>query len=188
MTPAKESNLLVEGTKSYPKALGALNEFSRLVISHIRNAVLEEIGSLSAAMDIEITDGDLADYVRPNKLSSFDSKNVYLGVSVDRYTEAGWLLYFVLDWSKAEVRVSVSIWIKDGDVANAVFAALNAPPSKEVALDSGHEVAISRAILPENAEELPATVRELVGEFSKRWSKAGGLQKFLKPKAKSSAE
>ena len=50
-------------------------------------------------------------------------------------------------------------------------------------LDAGREIYISRALVPEAAEQLSVILRELIGDFSKFWTKAGGLPKFLKPKA-----
>src|ERR1700733_1522918 len=100
MTVVKETSLLIEGMRSYPKALGALNEFGRLVHSTIREAVVEELGSLSTAVGLRLTENDLGDYVRPSRLGSFDPKNVSVGVKVDRMAGSGWSLYFVLFWSK----------------------------------------------------------------------------------------
>jgi hypothetical protein len=39
--------LLAEGMKSYPKALAALNEFVRLVVSSIREIVIKDLNDLS---------------------------------------------------------------------------------------------------------------------------------------------
>jgi len=183
MTVVKETSLLIEGITSYPKALGALNEFGRLVISTIREAVVEELGSLSTAVGLRLTENDLGDYLRPNRLGSFDPKNVSVGVKVDRISESGWSLYFVLFWSKGGASLSVSIWLKDGDVAKSAFTAFQKGPSKGILLDAGREIYISRALVPEAAEHLSVILRELIGDFSKFWTKAGGLPKFLKPKA-----
>jgi hypothetical protein len=38
-----KTSLVNEGVKSYPKALGAMNEFIRLVISKIQEVVTEEL-------------------------------------------------------------------------------------------------------------------------------------------------
>ena len=182
MTVVKETSLLIEGITSYPKALGALNEFGRLVISTIRETVVEELGSLSTAVGLRLTENDLGDYLRPNRLGSFDPKNVSVGVKVDRISESGWSLYFVLFWSKAGASLSVSIWPKDGDVAKSAFTAFQKGRSKGICLMLAANIHQPRA-RPEAAEQLPVILRELIGDFSKCWIKAGGLQKFMKPKA-----
>ena len=67
MTETKETGLLVEGMKSYPKALGALNEFGRLVVSTIREVVIEDLDDLSTAMGVNLPDDDVSGYVRPKE-------------------------------------------------------------------------------------------------------------------------
>lgn len=185
MTVIKETSLLVEGTRSYPEALGALNEFGRLVISKIKTGLSEELGSLSSAVGIRLTENDLADYIRPNRMGSFDPNNVCLGVKVDRIAESGWSLYFVLFWLKGAACVSVSVWFRDGGLANSLHKTFNKIPGS--ALD-GKEVSISRSVMPDAAEEIPIILRELVGDFSKACAKAGGLPKVVKPKTKAFAE
>jgi hypothetical protein len=52
MTEAKETGLLIEGMKSYPKALGALNEFGRLVVSSIREVVVDDLDNLGECVHV----------------------------------------------------------------------------------------------------------------------------------------
>lgn len=176
MTQVKEDSLLVEGMRSYPKALGALNEFGDLVISRIQEVVADELGSLSTAVGVSFAQDDLGPYRRPNRLGGLDPKNISLGIKIDRIAKSGWALFFVLWWWNGEVRPSVSIWLKDHDLAESTFTALRKFQSRTpMELDSGHEISLSRALAPDNAERLPEILRELIQEFSDLWSKAGGL-------------
>jgi hypothetical protein len=176
MTEAKEMGLLAEGMRSYPKALGALSEFQRIVISDIRDAVVGELSSSSTAIGVVLTEKEIIDRVRPSTLSNFDSKKISLGVKIDRLGKAGWSLYFTLWWWKDEPNLSVSIWLKDGKMAESIFARFVESSSKTRAvLESGHEISISRVLL--HAEQLPVVLRELNREFAELWTKAGGLGK-----------
>jgi hypothetical protein len=118
MTETKETGLLVEGMKSYPKALGALNEFVRLIVSNIREVVIEDLGDLSSAMGVSLLEDEIDDYVRPNRLATFSPKDALLGVKIDRIGESGWGLYFYMWWSKGQPNLSVSIWMRDSDAAS----------------------------------------------------------------------
>jgi len=181
MTEVKETSLLVEGMRSYPKTLAALNEFGRLVISTIRDITVEELGSVSNAMHLDRKEDELADYVRPNRLAIPNPKDAILGVKIDRIGKSGWGLYFYLWWSKGETKLGVSLWLRDGTVAESVFTVLNKLSSTTaVELDAGHEVYVSRTLAAGNPDQLPIGLRELIQEFSDLWSKAEGLEKFLK--------
>lgn len=181
MTEVKETSLLMEGMRSYPKALAALNEFARLVISTIRDVTLEELAGLSAAMCLDLSQDELGDYVSPNRLAISSPKDAILGVRIDRIVKSGWGLYSYLWWSKGETKLCVSIWLRDATLAESVFAAFKKlPPATSVDLDSGHEVYVSRALAPADADEIPIILRELTQKFSSLWTNAGGLEKFLK--------
>ena len=110
MAEAKETGLLVEGMKSYPRALAAMNEFWRLVVSSIRKVVIEDLDNLSSAIGVRLAEGEVGDYVRPNKLTAFDPEDAVLGVRIDRREKSGWGLYFFLWWSKDQPKLGVSIF------------------------------------------------------------------------------
>jgi hypothetical protein len=181
MTQAKETSLLAEGMRSYPKALAALNEFGRMVVSIVRAVVAEELASLSAAMRVELMEDELSDYVRPNRLAIPNPKDAILGVKIDRIGKSGWGLYSYLWWSKGVTKLSVSIWLRDGDAAESILAAFRKiQPTTPVEIDGGHEVYISRTLVPEDAEQLSAVLQGLSRDFSELWSKVSGLDRFLK--------
>ena len=188
MTQVGETSLLSEGVKSYPKALGAVNEFIRLVVSTIRDAALEELEDLSAAMGSELKEDELVEYVRPKSLGNLDPKHISLGVKVDRIGSSGWGLYFVLYWLKGEPSLSVSIWLKDTEMAGNIFTAFKKTPKNEISLDARHELYVSRAVAPDDVEQIPVILRELTEGFSDHWKKAGGLQKFLKQSGKATGK
>ena len=79
MTETKQTGLLVEGMKSYPKALGALNEFGRLVVSTIREVVIEDLDNLASAIGISLREDEVGDYVRPNRLAMSNPKDAVQG-------------------------------------------------------------------------------------------------------------
>ncbi len=189
MTAVSETSLLNEGVRSYPKALGAVNEFIRLLTSTIRDAVVEELEDLSAAMGNLFKEDELVDYVRPKTLGNLD-KDICLGVKIDRRPESGWGVFFLLYWLKGKPNLSVSIWLKDTEIADSILTALKKVPTKETlgVWDAGHEIYISRAIAPNDEEQIPVTMRELTESFSHLWKNAGGLQKFLKISSKGTAK
>lgn len=182
MAEAKETGLLVEGMKSYPRALAAMNEFWRLVVSNIRKVVIEDLDNLSSAIGVRLAEDEVGDYVRPSKLTAFDPEDAALGVRIDKIGKSGWGLYFYLWWSKDQPNLSVSIWLKDSDIAQSMVKAFKKfSPTTRLELGGGREVYISRVIEPNKADQLPVILRELDQEFSKLWKKSGGLHTFLKP-------
>jgi hypothetical protein len=189
MTVVSETSLVNEGVKSYPKALGAVNEFIRLMISMIREVVTEELADLSAAMGNLFNEDELVDYVRPKTLGNPD-RDICLGIKIDRIRESGWGLYFLLYWLKGKPLISVSIWLKDTDVADSVFAAFKKMPKNEIVRvwDAGHEIYVSRAVTSDGEEQIPVTLRELTESFSDLWKNAGDLQKVLKHSSKGTAK
>jgi len=147
----------------------------------IRESVVDELGVLSTAMGVKLTEDELIDRARPDKLSSFDPRNISLGVKIDRIGKAGWGLYFLLWWSKGEANLWVSIWVRDGKLADSIFTAFNKSPSRTLVALESREVYISRTLVPNDAGQLGVILRELIREFSELWTKAGGLNTFLKP-------
>lgn len=66
-------------------------------------------------------------------------------------------------------------------LAESIFAELKKSPQKaaaSAAIEAGHEIYINRVL--EDAEQIPAVLRELNRAFGELWTKAGGLGKFLK--------
>jgi hypothetical protein len=182
VTETKESGLLIEGMKSYPQALGALNEFVRLVISNVREAVLDELATLSTAIGAGLKEDELGDYVQPNRVGVFEPKYTVLGIKIDRIAASGWGLYFYVWWWKGQTKLCVSMWMKDRDVAASIITRFkNTSPETSVEIDDNHEVYLSRVLVPDNVPELSEILRELNREFSELWSRAGGLSQFLKP-------
>lgn len=80
---------------------------------------------------------------------------------------------------KDQPNLSVSIYVRDSDVAQSIVKAFkNVLSTAPVELYDGREVSISRVLA--NAGQLPVVLRELNREFCTLWTKAGGLGKFLK--------
>jgi hypothetical protein len=183
VTESKETSLLEEGLRSYPKALGALNEFARSITSTIREVTIQELGSLASAIRLDLRTDEVGDYVRPNRLAIPNPKDPILGARIDRIGKSGWGLYFYLWWSKSVAKLSVSVWLRDSDTAESVFSAVrDLSSTPRVELWAGHELSISQTLLFDDAEQrLASMMRDLINEFSALWTKAGGLERFLKP-------
>ncbi len=182
MTENNENSLLEEGTRSYLNALGALSEFRRSIVETVREVVCKELSTLSTAMGVRLQEDEVVTRARPNSLASFNGQNASIGVKLDRYKEAGWTLYFGLDWWKNNVDVSVSIWLKESSAPMIFSAFKKSSPKLNAKLDSDHEIYINRPLAPNNAEQLDSVLRDIIREFSDLWSKAGGLKILLKAK------
>jgi hypothetical protein len=172
MTEPNETTLLIEGMKSYPKAVAALNDFVRLVISTIRDVVLEERENLSTAVGFEMKEQDLDDYPRPNE--------ALLGVSINRIQKCGWGIYFYVWWSKTGPEFGISIYLRDPVVADSILTAFMKAGGPRVQSHDSHEMFVSRPLVPDKAAELPDSIRELTQAFGDLLIKAGGLGKFVK--------
>jgi hypothetical protein len=181
MTEVKETSLLAEGLRSYPKALGALNEFARSITSTIREVAIQELGSLSSAMHLDLKPDEVGDYVRPNRLAIPNPKDPILGARIDRIGKSGWGIYYYLWWAKGVTNLSVSVWLRDSGTAESVFSVVrDLSSTTRVELYAGHEVCISQILPPDDAEQqLTVIMRELIKEFSTLWVKASGLDRFL---------
>lgn len=180
MADPKETSLLVEGTRSYPKALAALGEFRRLVIETIRSAVVEELPSLAAALDLRLSENELSDWVKLNRFGGFDGKWTCLGVKIEKTEVAGWGLYFSLAWDKGDADVSITLELNDDDVAEAIFSAFKTVSGNVPIKFERREVYINRILAPEEAEQLSDIQRDLIRQFATLSSRAGGVGKFLK--------
>lgn len=184
MTEVKEADLIAEGLRSYPKAFVALNEFARSVISEIREAAGQELESLSKAMQLDLKQDEIGDFVRPNRLATANPRDACLGVRVDRIGRSGWGVYFYLWWSKNTPRLSASIWLRDAAVADSLMSAMSAAERVEstarTELYGEHEIFVSRELSPESPEKLTEFMQDVIQGFSDLWTKVGGLERFLK--------
>jgi hypothetical protein len=183
MAEQDDTSLLVDGIRLYSKALGALNDFQRMVTETIRKVVGEELGGLSTAMGTKLAKRELTNYVKPNRIADFNGKWASLWVRIDRSEKVGWCLNFAISWLKDEANVKVSIWLNDETQAKSIASALKKLSSRAPVQLESCEVYIHRVLPPEEAEQFPVVLRELIREFSELWTKAGGMDKVLKAKA-----
>jgi hypothetical protein len=180
MKEFEQTNLLVEGLTSYPKALAALNEFVRLVTSAIQDVVEQELENLSQALQIELRREELGEYVRPNRLAIPNPKHTTLGARIERITESGWGLYFFLWWSKGTVTSCVSIWLRDANIAETIYAEFHKTVGKcAIQIDAGRELYLARQLQPDKPDEFSMVMQELTQDFSNLWKQIGGFEKFI---------
>jgi hypothetical protein len=174
----ENGSLLIEGMKSYPKALAAITEFVSSVTSTIREVLTEDENNLSDSVGVKITDEGLTDYVRPSRLSGSGSEDKVIGVRFDKRPEMGWSLYFYVWWSRA-AEFGISLYFNDAQVAASVVNSLKAPGGK-CRTTGSRELYFSRPLAMSESSEFKETIRASVQDFSAVLSKAGGLKKLAK--------
>ncbi|MFZ0319270.1 MAG: hypothetical protein WAL56_09100 [Candidatus Sulfotelmatobacter sp.] len=175
----ENGSLLIEGMKSYPKALAAITEFVSSVISTIREVLTEDENGLSNAVDVKITDEGLIDYLRPSRLSGSGSEDKLMGVRFDKRPEMGWSLYFYLWWSPA-AEFGISLYFNDAQLAALAFNSLAKASGGKCRTQGSRELYFSRPLAMNDSGEFREIVRESVQDFSAVLSRAGGLKKLTK--------
>jgi hypothetical protein len=175
----ENGSLLVEGMKSYPKALAALNEFVSSVISTIREVLTEDANNLSDAVGVKVTDEGLADDVRPSRLGRSGSGDKMIGVKFDKRPETGWSLYFYVWWSRA-AEFGISLYFNNAQVAASVLNSLAKASAGKCRTQGSRELYFSRPLTTNESSEFREIVRGSVQDFSAVLSKAGGLKKLIK--------
>jgi hypothetical protein len=175
----ENSSLLIEGMRSYPKALAAITEFVSSVTSTIRETLTEDENDLSDAVGVKITDEGLTDYVRPSRLGGSGSDDKVIGVKFDKRPEMGWSLYFYVWWSRS-AEFGISLYFNDAQVAVSVLNSLAKAPGGKCQTAGSRELYFSRPVEMNESNELKEIVRESIQEFSTVLSSAGGLKKLTK--------
>lgn len=174
----KNGGLLIEGMKSYPKALAAITEFVSSLTSTMREVLTEDENDLSDAIGVKITDEGLTDYVRPSRLSGSGSEDKVIGVRFDKRPEMGWSLYLYVWWSRA-AELAISLYFTDAQVAASVLNSL-AKASGGKCQAAGRELYFSRPLAINESSDFKEIVRESVQDFSAVLSEAGGMKKLTK--------
>jgi hypothetical protein len=172
-------DLLIEGARSYPQALAALNEFQTSVIHSCRTALDSELPKISTAMRIKLSREDLRDRIRPRKTEIPDGAFAAIGLVINRDTPEGWRQYYHIVWDKDWFGASSSIRFKDKSVAMKVSKALNEAQPKSpylVHLDDEKEACLTRRATAEEMAQLPGILQDLFREWARLWEKIGGLQ------------
>ena len=174
-----EHVFLIEGARSYPKALSALREFRSLVVDRCRTALESELENVSQAMGVIIRPVNIVDYRRPEKPDTSDGQSASLGVRVDREVE-GWWFYHTVYWYKGEVGIGCSLWLRDKSTAQDAVNELKRTNAGlfEITLEEGHEVCLSRGLLPDDMQVLEDLLVELLRQWAKLWKEAGTLTRF----------
>lgn len=176
----ENGSLLIEGMKSYPKALAAITEFVSSVTSTIREVLTEDENDLSDAVGVKITDDGLTNHVRPNRLTGSGSEDKAVGFRFDRRSETGWSLYFYVWWSRSGAEFGISLYFNDAQLAASVFNSLAKASGGKCRTQGRRELYFSRPLAMNESSEFKEIVRESVQDFSAVLSKAGGLKKLTK--------
>lgn len=175
----ENGRLLIEGMKSYPKALAAMTEFVSSLISTIREVLTEEGSGLSNSVGVKITDEGLVDYLRPSRLSGSGSEDKLIGVRFDKRPEMGWSLYFYVWWSPA-AEFGISLYFNDAQLATSAFDSLAKVSGGKCRTEGSRGLYFSRPVAMNESSEFKEIVRGSVQDFSTVLSKAGGMKKFTK--------
>lgn len=182
------SELLVEGSTSYPQALAALREFRSQVWTTVRTAVRSDLHLIAKSLGVEIASSEIANRARPDELGSaeIDGENASLGVVIRRDKKEGWNLYYTLCWyveeEDAPFYFAASIWFKQSAVADNAFRAFQRLPTNLPVKYANCEMYMKRKLASDDMARFPTIVREVVHEWARAWSQTGGLKTFLAPK------
>jgi hypothetical protein len=175
----ENGSLLIEGLKSYPRALAAITEFVSSVTASIREVLTEDENNLSDAVGVKIMDEGLIDYVRPSRLTASGSDDKLIGVRFDKGPEMGWSLYFYVWWSRV-AEFGISLYFNDAQVAASVLNSLAKASGGKCQTWGSRELYFSRPLAINESSEFKETVRESVQDFAAVLSKAGGLKELAK--------
>jgi hypothetical protein len=171
------SELLREGCKSYHSALFAVMQFRRQVQDTIREVVEKRKGELAAALKLDVSQMDLADYASPaNYRQGFDGSEASIGLSMPgNVWSAKWGLYFHLWVGEAEPSCFCAlVWLKQPGHALEKLA------SVWPKIESDEEEAWLYEYLPASGPvDLAAIVNRVLDRWIALWKKAGGLAQFL---------
>jgi|SRR5579859_1064520 len=175
--------LLVEGAKSYPKALVAVTEFRRIVTNTITGVVTDDLDALGKALGCELSKNDVRARRRPDRIDTV-VKAPSLGIKIERDAD-GWRQYFQVTWWNGDLDAGASIrFLKDPDALARVVREFKGQQAKlKLAGEIGSEedeVWLSRRLDAEQLNDLEAIMRGVMRDWIRLWSAIGGLSKRAK--------
>lgn len=183
MPKKQDSQLLIEGCRSYHKAFFAVMQFRQEVQDAIFAVVDERIADIADALQLdktEVNDG-LAAYADPaNFAESWDGSYAEVGVRYpSRNWESKWGIYFYFSISDEENGCARAYcWLKEPGLAMEKLASLGV---------AGLEINDSAAWISEDISEVSGgfsgAVSRVLDRWIELWRKVGGIQQFL-PEAK----
>ena len=184
----KGRELLVEGMRSYPLAVLAMDEFCRLLEAEIREALKRSRTEIQDSIKFKLPLDAVRSYRRPERMAAdFVRNRVAVGVSMP-VGIAGCKRHTIdLEWNQdtdtGEFLPSV--------VASLLFAERETAKRIEVALKQAspdgnfgetHKKAfLLRELQSDDIEKLPHLIDAMIKEWCAAWRKTGGLQKLLQP-------
>lgn len=166
------AELLTQGASSYPEALAALAEFRRELCAAWQRGVEQRIADISQAMSLKLSSSQIAAYVNPDSLRSADGEFAAIGVSLKN---TDWTLYFYTLWWDG-LKAGASIWFKDASAARATLTRLKQVKSPLPVAEESKEVYIYKSLEPDDLGRIDETVAELLDDWCRIWTLAGGCQ------------
>lgn len=180
------SELLIEGAKSYPQALAALRDFRDTVCASVRAVVRDDLTLIAKSLGVNLDASEIVNRARPYELAAADGENASVGVVIRRDNKEGWNLYYTLRWyveeEDAPFYFAASIWFKQSAVGDSAFRAFQKLAMKLPVKYADSEIYMKRKLESDDMARFPSVVREVVHEWAKAWSQAGGLKTFLAQK------
>jgi hypothetical protein len=176
--------LLVEGAKSYPRALVALTEFRNLVTNTISGVVSDDLDTLASVLGCELSANDVRARRRPDRIDTV-IKAPSLGIKIEK-DEYGWRQYFQVTWWQGNLDAAASIrFLKERERVTSLFRDFKAKQAKlgltgDIGCEAD-EVWLGRHLRAEEMADLEPTMRGLLADWIRLWSAVGGLKQAGKP-------
>ena len=171
------TQLFVAGVKSYPDALIAVDEFRRLALKAVRDAVESNLESIATSMGTKLSPSDIQKRFRP-KESEIGKDNAKIGVTIRRDSE-GWRQYFQFYWElDSSFYFTASFRFMGTADAISISKAISQVKCKyNPAFDEDEaELSIMRRIMPEELTRVTEILSEFLREWGNLWKQLGGLK------------
>lgn len=181
---SKSNPLLVEGAKSYPQALLALNDFRQQVQDMCCGTLKRQVAELGGALRLPLQVKQVKPYAYPSPLSSggIDGTWAVLGARIAYPSGAKCELYnFIWWWDTPLPSAGVSISFTDARVAERAWASMQKLGNCVFYEDSEprSEIGVSRHLKPTDLSHLETILDEMNREWIALWRKVGGAKQFL---------
>lgn len=174
-----ENTLLVEGAKSYPLALLAIDEFVRQVHQLCRDAVESERRKINAALADKPDCSDMEELTnnwdkRYKPMTGYGE--TYIGQVINREC---WSQSFSLYWIKSQLFCSATTTFKDKEVAQRVFNGFQEKKEMSKWQLNKNEIYLNNPVSSDETDMIEKLMRETIDEWCAAWQHVGGLNGFV---------
>jgi hypothetical protein len=177
--PTQQNTLLIEGGRSYPKAMLALSQFREMVQDACIAAMKRSLPELIAALGLQLKSQQVKAWDWPD-LDETDGTWAELGAMLKNPGGARCTLYNYISWEDAPLlRVIVSILFVDAGIAERTWAAVRDHGTLKKDKDE-NEINSSRRIDAAGLASLGSTLDEMNSEWIQLWQGVGGVKQFLR--------